>query len=230
MLPRLRPRNRLVRGDDQEGAVHQKGSREHVRHQALVARRVDEADSPQQVGRLSADWTGRARRVGGGDRGVLTLVEGRVRVSDLDRDSPSQLLAVCGGPDAGDSLYDTGLTGIHVPRGPDVALRLLWNDRSFRTLFGQAGLARRKPLLRFALIFCFQHSFRTRSGLALRSYFDTEDARSTMNLWGVRATFRSAMLKSSMSFAPSTTNATFFLMPYRLPKGLLHDSSLVRAH
>src|SRR5207245_9038259 len=48
VLSRLRPRDRLVCGDDEKGAVHQEGSREHVRHQTLVAWRIDEADRPQQ--------------------------------------------------------------------------------------------------------------------------------------------------------------------------------------
>src|SRR5439155_15315971 len=94
-------------------------SREHVRHQALVARGVDEADRPQELGRLSADGTGRARRVGRGNRGAMTLVECSVCVSDLDRDSSSQLLAVCGCPDAGDSLNNRGVVSDDTPSPRD---------------------------------------------------------------------------------------------------------------
>src|SRR5208283_6058770 len=55
VLPRLGHRDGLVGRYYQDRSVHQRGAGEHVRHEALVAWAVHEADRPEQVGLPAAD-------------------------------------------------------------------------------------------------------------------------------------------------------------------------------
>jgi hypothetical protein len=62
---------------------------------------------------------------------VGALVDGRVGVTQLDGDPPLQLLAVAGGPYAGERLDQGGLPVVDVADGADVDL---WLARKSRNL------------------------------------------------------------------------------------------------
>ncbi len=64
---------------------------------------------------------------------VGTLVDGGVSIPQLDGDPPSQLLAVTGGPYAGERLDQGGLPVVDVAYGTDVDLGLARKLRNLKS-------------------------------------------------------------------------------------------------
>ena len=115
----------LVGGHEQQGSVHEGGTRQHGGHEGLVPGRVHEGYGPEELGIGTAV---RALLVGAVRGGALTLralVERNISVSEADRDSPLQFLGVTVGPLSGEGSGQGRLPMVDVPDHPDIDLGLL---------------------------------------------------------------------------------------------------------
>src|SRR5487761_443083 len=99
MLPSLRLGYFLTCRYNENGPIHNRCSREHVCHQALMSGSIDEAYYSKKLRVSRALWTGRISRVTFRRGAILALVECSVRIPNLDRNPTPQLFAVRAGPD-----------------------------------------------------------------------------------------------------------------------------------
>ena len=120
----------LVGCNQQEGPVHEGGSREHGGHEGLVTGCVHEGHCPVELCLSTALGALLGRAVSGGAFAVRTLVEGDISVPEPDGDTSLDLLGVTVGPLAGKCLGEGGLSVVDVTDHPDVDLGLLGNFHS----------------------------------------------------------------------------------------------------
>ena len=132
VFTRLRLRACFVCGHHQQGAVHQGCAGDHDGHQRLVTGSVNERHHALEVLLdVFAALRVAAERV---VRSIIGLVEGRVRVAQLDRNAALAFLGVGVGPNPRQRLGQGRLSVVDVTDESDVDLRLAWESTCHRSL------------------------------------------------------------------------------------------------
>src|SRR5436853_636884 len=124
MLLRLRLRAILVRRDDEQGAVHDRGPAQHRGHERLMPWRVDEGNDALELALHVVGLADLRGLVRGGLRVLRTFVDRHVRVAEADRNAPLDLLAVSVCPLPREPLGQGGLPMVDMSDDADVDLRL----------------------------------------------------------------------------------------------------------